>query len=69
MTSIFLDDFKCFILPWAKLMLAFLDNGFQLRPETILEMGKLDIFIGFVLARARNSDGFFFIYDTAFGIS
>jgi hypothetical protein len=69
MVSIFLDDFKGFVLPWAKLMLAFLEDRLKLRPESILEMSKLDVFISFILAGTRNSHGFLFIDDTAFGIS
>lgn len=69
MVSIFFNDFKGFILPRAELVLAFLENGLELGPEAILEMGKLEIFVGFVFAGTRNFGDFFFINDTSVGIS
>ena len=66
---VFLNHFQSFILTRAKLMLTFFENGLELWPETVFEMGELKILVSFIVARARNSDGFFFIDDTSFGIS
>ena len=69
MVSIFFDYFQGFVLSRAELMLTFFEDGLELGPEAILEMGKLEVFIGFVLSGARNFDSLFFIDDTAFGMS
>ncbi len=69
MMPIFLNHFKSLVLTRAELMLIFFENGLVFGPETVFEMGELKILVSFVLARARNSDSFFFIDDTSVGIS
>ncbi len=69
MMPVFLNHFQSFILARTKLMLTFLENGLELGPETVFEMGELKILVSFVVARARNFDSFFFIDDNSIGIS